>query len=37
MVWGGATLLRVADDRFVDLLDALAAVSGWLPPVPTEK
>ncbi|KAI1245829.1 hypothetical protein MGN70_012723 [Eutypa lata] len=25
MVWGSATLLKVADDRFVDLLDALAA------------
>ncbi|KAH8660026.1 Dak1 domain-containing protein [Xylariales sp. PMI_506] len=30
-----ATLLKVADDSFITLLDAPAPVSGWVPPAPT--
>ncbi|KAI2626740.1 Dak1 domain-containing protein [Hypoxylon sp. NC1633] len=32
-----ATLLKVVDDKLVDLLDAPAAASGWLPPAPAEN
>lgn len=31
-----ATLLKVVDNQFVELLDMPAAASGWLPPAPAE-
>ncbi|KAI0390873.1 Dak1 domain-containing protein [Xylariaceae sp. FL0594] len=32
-----ATLLKVVDDKFVELLDTAVSASGWLPPAPAEN